>query len=182
MSSLYPRRPGLLVSLPALLLVTSACGVDDGEALGDLDRLAEDVMATGEEIVDGLEDAGVEVNRARGEGDYCQMEPAPGLTFTFGAEMAESAPYAEVYADVVEVLQAQGWEVTDAGEYARPSGQPEPYARLARDNFTVSIENTVRQGSDALVLGLHQADDCIRVSDGSVQLPEELEEDLLVEQ
>ena len=182
MSSPRPRRPRLLAGLAALLLATSACGVDDEEALGDLDRLAEDVMATGEEIVDGLEEAGVEVDRARGEGDYCQMEPAPGLTFTFGAAMAESAPYAEVYADVVEVLQAQGWEVTDEGEYAQPGEQPQPYARLARDDFTVSVENTVRQGSDALVLGLQQADDCIRVSDGSVQLPEDLEEVPLVEQ
>ena len=162
------------------LLALPGCGVDDEEAMRDLDQLSEQVMATGGEVVESLEDAGLEVESAVGQGDYCQMEPAPGLTFLLGGRVAATAAYAEQHAVALEALQEQGWEVTDEGEYARSGEQPEPYARLARDDFRLSLDETSREDSDALVFSLRRDDDCIRVSDGSVQLPEDLEEVALV--
>ena len=110
------------------------------------------------------------------------MEPAPGLTFGLGGQLTEEAAYAEQHAVALEALEADGWEVTDAGEY--PGGDEEglPYARLSRDTFRLSLDRTVREGSDALVFGVQREDDCIRVPDGSVRLPEDLEEISLVEQ
>ena len=102
------------------LLALPGCGVDDEEAMSDLDQLSEQLLATGGEVVDERE-------AARGD------EP------------------------------------------------PLPYARLARDDFHLSLDDTVREDSDALVFSLDRDDDCIRVSDGSVQLPEDLEEVPLIE-
>ena len=167
-------RPVRAALAALALLALPGCGVDDEEAMRDLDRLAEQVMATGGEVVESLEEAGLEVERAVGQGDYCQMEPAPGLTFLLGGRVAETAAYAEQHGVAVEALQEQGWEVTDEGEYARSGEQPEPYARLARDDLRLSLDETSLEDSDALVFSLRRDDDCIRVSDGSVQLPEDL--------
>ena len=174
-------RPGQTALVALALLALPGCGVDDDEALRDLDQLSEQVMATGGEVVESLEEAGLEVESAVGQGDYCQMEPAPGLTFLLGGRVAETAAYAEQHAVALKALQEQGWEVTDEGEYARAGEQPEPYARLARDDFRLSLDETSLEDSDALVLSLRRDDDCIRVSDGSVQLPDDLEEVPLVE-
>ena len=172
----------LQTALTALaLLALPGCGVDDGEAMSDLDQLSEQLLATGGEVVEALEGAGLEVESAAGQGDYCQSEPAPGLTFVVGGRVAETAPYADQLAVALEAVQEEGWEVVDEGEYARGDGPPMPYARLARDDFHLSLDDTVREGSDALVFSLDRDDDCIRVSDGSVQLPEDLEEVPLVE-
>lgn len=164
------------------LLALPGCGIDDEEAMRDLDQLAEQVMATGGEVVESLEEAGLEVESAVGQGDYCQMEPAPGLTFLLGGRVAETAAYAEQHAVALKALQEEGWQVSDEGEYARPGEQPEPFARLARDDFRLSLDKTSLETSDALVFSLRRDDDCIRVSDGSVQLPDDLEEIPLVEQ
>ena len=175
-------RPVRAALAALALLALPGCGIDDEEAMRDLDQLAEQVMATGGEVVESLEEAGLEVESAVGQGDYCQMEPAPGLTFLLGGRVAETAAYAEQHAAALEALKEQGWEVTDEGEYARSGEQPEPYARLARDDFNLSLDETSLEDSDALVFSLRRDDDCIRVSDGSVQLPEDLEEVPLVEQ
>ena len=164
-----------------VLLALPGCGVDDEEAMSDLDQLSEQLLATGGEVVEALEGAGLEVESAVGQGDYCQSEPAPGLTFVVGGRVAETGAYADQHAEALEALQADGWEVTDEGEYARGDEPPMPYARLARDDFHLSLDDTVREDSDALVFSLDRDDDCIRVSDGSVQLPEDLEEIPLVE-
>ena len=173
-------RPVRTALVALALLALPGCGVDDEEAMRDLDQLAEQVMTTGGEVVENLEEAGLEVESAVGQGDYCQMEPAPGLTFGLGGRVAETA-YAEQHAVALEALQEQGWEVTDEGEHARAGEQPEPYARLARDDFNLSLDETSLEDSDALVFSLRRDDDCIRVSDGSVQLPDDLEEIPLVE-
>ncbi|MBM7507682.1 hypothetical protein JOE61_001496 [Nocardioides salarius] len=175
------RSRAALAAVALLAVAVPGCGVDDEDAMGNLEQLSEQVLATAGEVVETLEEAGLEVESAVGQGDHCQMEPAPGLTFGLGGQVAETAPYAEQHAAALEALQADGWEVTDEGEHAQPGEQPEPYSRLSRDDFRLSLDNTVRQGSDALVFGLHRDDDCIRVSDGSVQLPEDLEEVPLVE-
>lgn len=175
-------RPVQTALAGLVLLALAGCGVDDEEAMRDLDQLSEQVMATGGEVVDALEEAGLEVESAVGQGDYCQMEPAPGLTFGLGGSVAETAAYAEQHAVALEALQKQGWEVTDQGEYARAGDKPEPYARLARDDFRLSLDETSLEDSEALVFSLRRGDDCIRVSDGSVRLPEDLEEVPLVEQ
>ena len=167
-------RPVRAALAALALLALPGCGVDDEEALRDLDQLSEQVMTTGGEVVESLEEAGLEVESAVGQGDYCQMEPAPGLTFLLGGRVAETAAYAEQHAVAVEALREQGWEVTDEGEYARSGEQPEPYARLTRDDFDLSLDETSLEDSDALVFSLRRDDDCIRVSDGSVQLPEDL--------
>ena len=174
-------RPVRTALAALALLALPGCGVDDEEALRDLDQLSEQVMDTGGEVVESLKEAGLEVESAVGQGDYCQMEPAPGLTFLLGGRVAETAAYAEQHAVALEALREQGWEVTDEGEYARAGNKPEPYARLARDDFRLSLDETSLEASDALVFSLRRDDDCIRVSDGSVQLPDDLEEVPLVE-
>ncbi|GHJ58669.1 hypothetical protein NOK12_11870 [Nocardioides sp. OK12] len=171
-----------LTAIAALVLLAgSACGIDDEEALDDLEQLSGQVLTTGGEVVDALEEAGLEVESAVGQGDYCQMEPAPGLTFLLGGSVSETEAYAEQHAVALEALQADGWEVTDEGEYAQRGERPKPYSRLSRDDYRLSLDNTVREGSDALVFGLRRDDDCIRVSDGSVQLPDDLKEIPFVE-
>ncbi|WP_341243189.1 hypothetical protein, partial [uncultured Nocardioides sp.] len=97
-------RPVRTALVALALLALPGCGVDDEEAMRDLDQLAEQVMATGGEVVENLEEAGLEVESAVGQEDYCQMEPAPGLTFGLGGRVAETA-YAEQHAVALEALQ-----------------------------------------------------------------------------
>lgn len=165
----------------ACLVALTGCGASEEEAVADLQGLADDVMSTGAEVVDTLESAGLEVDSARGAGDYCQTEPAPGLTFAFGGRLTEAAAYDEQFAVALDALLAEGWEVASEGDLAEPGEAAHPWANLERDTDRLSLDRTVREGSDALVFGLDSLDDCIRVPDGSVRLPDDLEEIVLVE-
>ena len=62
-------RPVRTALAALALLALPGCGVDDEEALRDLDQLSKHVLATGGEVVDSLEEAGLEVESAVGQGD-----------------------------------------------------------------------------------------------------------------
>lgn len=174
-----------LAAIALLLVPLGACGAgdDDGDerkAREGLDALASGVMENGEDVVDTLDTAGLDVASAEGVGERCQMEPAPGLTFGFGARLTESAAYAEQYDAALDALEDDGWEVTDSGTASVRGAAASAWARLARADYTLALDRTVREGSDALVLGLRRADDCIDVPDGSVGVPTDLERVVLV--
>ncbi|NYD57560.1 hypothetical protein BKA08_001798 [Nocardioides marinisabuli] len=149
--------------------------------MDDLEVLADDLMARGSEVVEVLEAAGLEVALARGEGDYCQMVPVQGLTFAFGGALTEDVAYAERFRVARDAMVDQGWEVVVEGEYARRGERPHPYVELEREDHRLSLDLTALEGSDALVFGLTRDDDCVRVPGDGVQLPEDLEEVVLVE-
>ena len=169
------RRGVAALALGAALL--AGCGgPSEEDAVADLEALADDVMVTGGEVVATLESAGLEVDGAGGTGAYCQSEPAPGFGFTFAGQLAEGAAYDERVEVAREALVADGWEVVDEGERASEAdGAPAPWFNLEREQWRLSLRDTVREGSDTLVFGLDSEGDCIRIPDGSVDIPEDLE-------
>ena len=128
------RRAGRAVALALLVVLLSACGASEEEAMDDLEVLADDLMARGSEVVEVLEAAGLEVALARGKGDYCQMVPVQGLTFAFGGALTEDVAYAERFRVARDAMVDQGWEVVVEGEYARRGERPHPYVELERED------------------------------------------------
>ncbi len=155
------RRTWLVrvLTAAAMLMVAGGCGggVDDEQAGRDLDALQSRIVSETEDAVQALEDAGLTVERAAGIAEYCQTQPAPGVTYRAGGVVTEQGDPADQVAMLRDALTDLGWTVDTEGT------DPTPFANLTRDDLRLAIAVSRRQDEPGTTFGI--TGPCIEVSE-----------------
>lgn len=147
-------------ALAAVVLALGGCGVDDDKGAGELSALQDTVVEQTRDVIDLLAGAGLEVTRAAGVAEYCQSEPAPGVTYrTGGAVAGTPAEVATQFATAREALLADGWSVVTEG-----TDGTRPWANLGRDDLRLGLSQA-KHGERLLGFAITSTD-CIRVEGG----------------
>jgi hypothetical protein len=134
--------------------------VDDRKGAAGLAALQDAVLTQTREVIDLLAGAGLEVTRAAGVAEYCQSEPAPGVTYRSGGAVAgtpEDVP--AQFAAAREALLADGWAVVTEG-----TDGTRPWANLGRDDVRLGLSQA-RHGEQLLGFAITSSE-CVRVEDG----------------
>ncbi|GAA4082813.1 hypothetical protein ACFFOS_15405 [Nocardioides kongjuensis] len=134
--------------------------MDDREGTAELAALQDTVVARTREVVDLLTGAGLEVTRAAGVAEYCQSEPAPGVTYRSGGAVAGTpAEVPAQFAAAREALVAAGWSVVTEG-----ADGTRPWANLGRDGLRLGLSQA-KHGERLLGFAITSSE-CVRVADG----------------
>ncbi|TNM38560.1 hypothetical protein FHP29_15105 [Nocardioides albidus] len=134
--------------------------MDDRKSAEELATLQDEVVAQTRAVIDLLGGAGLDVTRAGGVAEFCQSEPAPGVTYrTGGAVAGTPAEAAAQFAAAREALLADGWSVVTEGVDGT-----RPWANLGRDDLRLGLSQA-KHGERLLGFSLTSGD-CIRVEDG----------------
>lgn len=177
------RKTAVMVSLAGLLsLLVGGCAAQPSaeEARAGLEQLAEETDGEMRALQDLLAGHGLTVEEARTTVDSCQSTPVPGLGYRAGGRIVGAEDFATRFETALSALQDERWTIESEGteDDGIHAGDPQPWANLARDEFRVSLKRDIYDPGQALVVGLHRTDDCIRVPDGTSTEYDDLEKDL----
>jgi hypothetical protein len=158
--SVVSRGTSLAAAALAVVLVLGGCGVDEQKGAAELSTLQDSVVTQTRAVIDLLAGAGLEVTRAAGVAEYCQSEPAPGVTYRSGGAVAGTPGELPArFAAAREALLAGGWSVVTEG-----TDGTRPWANLGRDDLRLALSQA-KHGERLLGFAITSSA-CVRVEDG----------------